>query len=127
MASAEEGLRERLTQDLRAAIKARDRARIAALRTLAAALDNATAVPIEGRGVPMPFPTAEVPRKVLTEDDLRAILLREIAERHDAVFAFESHGCFEEALGLRAEIAIFEGYASEIASEDSGHQPRGAS
>jgi uncharacterized protein YqeY len=67
----------------------------------------------------MPFATAEVPRKILTADDLRAILQREITERYDAVFTFESHGCFEEALGLRAEIAIFESYASEIASASS--------
>ena len=118
MASAEESLRARLGQELRVAIKTRDGARIAALRTLAAALDNATAVPIEGPRAPMPSAATEVPRKVLTDDDVRAILLREIAERADAAFAFEMHGCFEEALDLRAEIAILEDYARDIESRE---------
>ncbi|HEY2591915.1 MAG TPA: GatB/YqeY domain-containing protein [Steroidobacteraceae bacterium] len=116
MAGAEESLRARLGPELRVAIKARDGARIAALRTLAAALDNATAVPIEDPGVAMPSAVTEVPRKVLTDDDVRSILLREIAERADAAFAFEMHGCFEEALGVRAEIAILEDYARDIES-----------
>src|SRR5690242_11753021 len=121
MTGAEQRLRARLSEDVRAAIKARDRARITALRTLTAALDNATAVPVEDRRGPMPSASAEVPRKALTEDDLRAILQREIAERYNAVFVFESHGCVEEGLELRAEIAIFEDYARELGiSEDSG-------
>lgn len=116
MTGAEESLRARLAQELRAAIKARDGARIAALRTLAAALDNATAVPIEDHWGPMPFAAAEVPRKVLTDDDVRSVVRHEIAERRDAAFAFEMHGCFEEALGLKAEIAILEGYLDDIES-----------
>jgi uncharacterized protein len=135
MAGAEERLRARLAHDLRVALKARDRARLAVLRTLAAALDNATAVPVEAHRVPLPFGAAELPRRVLTDEDVRSILLREIAERHDAAWSFEMHGCFEEALDLKAEIALLERYGGEdrparsepAPSEDTGNQPRGAS
>ncbi|HXS28470.1 MAG TPA: GatB/YqeY domain-containing protein [Steroidobacteraceae bacterium] len=113
-ATAEKRLRVQLAHDLRVAIKARDGARVAAVRALIAALDNATAVPIESQPIPVPFGNAEVPRKVLTDDDVKSILKREIAARHDAAWTFESHGCFEEALGLRDEIALFESYVAAI-------------
>jgi len=89
-------------------MKARDASRVAALRSLAAALDNATAVPMPSRI--LPNENLEVPRKALSLEDVRAVLLREIAERRDAVFTLRAHACFEEAAAVEAEIEVLERY-----------------
>jgi len=104
----EERVRARIAQELRVAMKARDAARAAALRSFAAALDNATAVPMPSR-IP-PNENVEVPRKVLSLRDVRAVLMREIAERRDAAVTLKAHSCFEEAAAVEAEIEVLEQY-----------------
>jgi len=104
----EERLRERIAQDLRIAMKARDSLRVAALRSFAAALDNATAVPIPSRI--LPNDNVEVPRKNLSVEDVRAILIREIAERRHAASKLTEHARLEESAAVEAEIAILEQY-----------------
>jgi len=105
---AERLVRERITQELRAAPKARDASRVAALRSFAAALDHATAVRIPSRS--HPTENVEVPRKALSLEDVRALLAREIAERRDAAFTLRAHACFEEAATVEAEIEVLEQY-----------------
>lgn len=102
----EERVRGRIAQELRVAMKAHDAPRVTALRSLAAALDNATAVPMPARI--LPNEKVEVPRKALSLEDVRAVLTREIAERRDAAFILTSHACFEEAAAVEAEIAVLE-------------------
>jgi uncharacterized protein YqeY len=101
-------MRERIAQDLRVAIKARDASRVAALRSFAASLDNATAVPVPYR-IP-PNEKVEVPRKALSQGDVRAILMREIGERRDSAVTLKAHACFEEAAAVEAEIEVLEQY-----------------
>jgi uncharacterized protein len=101
-------VRARIAQELRVAMKARDASRMTALRSLAAALDNATAVPMPARI--LPNEKIEVPRKALSLEDVRAVLRREIAERRDAAFTLRAHACFEEAAAVEAEIAVLEPY-----------------
>jgi uncharacterized protein len=103
----EERLKARIAQELRVAMKARDASRVTALRSLAAALDNATAVPMPARILPN---EVEVPRKALSLEDVRAVLMREIADRRDAAFTLTAHACFEEAAAVEAEIAVLEQY-----------------
>jgi uncharacterized protein YqeY len=101
-------VRERIAQDLRVAMKARDASRVAALRSFAAALDNATAVPMPSRI--FANENVEVSRKALSQADVRAVLMREIAERRDAAFTLTAHACFEEAASVEAEIETLEKY-----------------
>jgi uncharacterized protein YqeY len=108
MPTEQEHVRERIAQELRVAMKARDASRVAALRSLAAALDNATAVPMPAGMVANE--NAEVPRKVLAPADVRAVLMREIAERRDAAFTLTAHACFEEAATVEAEIEVLKQY-----------------
>ncbi len=110
--TGEERVRERIAQELRVALKARNASRVAALRSLAAALDNATAVPVPSRI--RPNENVEVPRKVLSLEDVRAVLMREIAERRDAALTLTAHACFEEATALEAEIEVLEQYIREL-------------
>lgn len=92
-------------------MRARDASRVAALRSLAAALDNATAVPMPSRI--LPNESHEAPRKALSLEDVRAVLTREIAERRDAAFTLTAHACFEEAAAIEAEIEVLEQYAAQ--------------
>jgi len=106
--TAVERVRERIAQELRLGMKARDASRVATLRSFAAALDNATAVPIPSRI--LPSEDIEVPRKALSLEDVRAVLKREIAERRDAAFTLTAHACFEEAATVEAEIEVLQQY-----------------
>lgn len=101
-------MRARIVEDLRVAMKMRDDCRIATLRSFAAALDNATAVPMRSR-IPQ-SENPEVPRKALSREDVRAVLMREIAERRDAASMLSAHARFEEAARLEAQIRVLEQY-----------------
>jgi hypothetical protein len=85
-------------------MKARNGGRISALRSLAAALDNATAVPLPP-GI-LANENVEVQRKALSPDEVRAVLMREIAERRGVAFVLSAHGRFEKAAAIEAEIEI---------------------
>jgi len=101
-------MRARIAQELHVAMKTRNGSRVVALRSLAAALDNATAVPLPYRI--LPNEKHEVPRKALSLEDVRAVLLREIGERRDAVITLRAHGCFDEVAAVEAEIEVLEQY-----------------
>jgi len=108
MRTEEERLRARIAQELPVAMKARNAARVAALRSLAAALDNATAVPIPSRI--LPNENVEVPRRVLSLEEVRAVLMREIAERRHAAVTLTTHARLKEAAAVEAEIEVLEQY-----------------
>jgi len=104
----EQRVRARIAQELRVAMKVRNASSVAALRSLAAALDNATAVPVPSRI--LPNERVEVPRKELSLEDVRAVLMREIGERRHAAFTLKAHARFEAAAAVEAEIAVLEPY-----------------
>jgi uncharacterized protein len=66
-------LRARLKADLPKAMKARQSNAVTALRTVLAAIDNAEAVEVDTSLVPLVGISNDVPRKVLTEEDVRAV------------------------------------------------------
>lgn len=117
--NAQGGLPERLTQALRAALRARDQVAIAALRSALAAIANAEAVDAgEARsavsggrhfaGAAAGPGAAEVARKELTERAVRDIVRAEIADREVAAGQYRQGGHAERAGRLQAEIAVLE-------------------
>jgi len=114
-----EPVRERLQTALRGAMKARDRAAVAALRSTLAALDNAQAVeadvaPVEHEhfaGTAGALGAGEAPRAALDEPASRAIVAREVQERRDAADEYERHGRDDEATRLRAEADLLAAFA----------------
>jgi uncharacterized protein len=126
MLEAEQRLRGRLNEDLRAAMKARDAVRVAAVRSLIAALDNASAVALtdaeaaavrrlaESSGSRSPPGAFDVPRRVLSEEDMLRVFAIERAERHSAAHSLEKHGCYEEAVLVRTELEIIEAYLASV-------------
>lgn len=116
-------LRQRLRRALSVALKARDRDAVAALRTALAAIENAEAVdgrlaPIGGLAIeqtPVGVGAAEVPRRVLTEADVEAIVRAEVAERQAAAHGFAQANRLERAQRLRNEADVLAAHLAENA------------
>jgi uncharacterized protein YqeY len=108
-------MRERLRQALVVAMKGRDSMAIAALRTTLGAIDNAEAVDVPERPIPMGGPIAgavsgpgagEAPRRELSERRIRALVQGEVADRESAATDYERLGRHDDATRLRAESAV---------------------
>jgi uncharacterized protein YqeY len=113
------GLRDRLRAELTQAMKARDQPAVRALRAALAAIGNAEAVEASADALAPPsagdgpivgavagLGAAEVPRRMLDESDVAAVLGDEIAERRAAAETFELAGEHGRAATLRAEADV---------------------
>lgn len=96
-------LKERLEQDMREALKAREagRLRLSVIRLARAAIKNAEIA----RGRP------------LADNEVAEVLRREIRQRQEALPDFERAGRAERVAELRQEIAVLEGYLPAQLSE----------
>ena len=122
----DDDLRERLRRALPAAMKAKDRPALAALRSALAAIDNAEAVDAEPDGweiadagpaaVDAAYPglagtvagvgATEVERRSLSAAQMEDIVRAEIEDREIAAAALERAGQREQAERLRAEVRV---------------------
>ncbi len=110
-------MRASLRDGLKAALKTRDRAAIAALRSALAAIDNAEAPPADApldsatgsehiAGAAVGLGSAEVERRHLTDADLRSIVENEVRERSVAAKEYERLGRDDHAERLRSEAEV---------------------
>ena len=99
-------LAERISQDMRAAMKERDKGRVGALRMLGAALKNGE---IEA-GRP------------LTEEEEQVVLRRQLKQREESAEAFRKAGREEQAASESAEAEIVREYLPEPLSADELEQ-----
>jgi uncharacterized protein len=97
-------MREKITADLKTAMKAGDRARVDALRLINAALKDKD---IEARGA----------GKTLSEDDVLALLQKMIKSRQESLDIYEKNNRPELADKERFEIAVISGYLPSQMSE----------
>ncbi|MGJ0506719.1 MAG: GatB/YqeY domain-containing protein [Methylocystis sp.] len=97
-------MREKITQDLKDAMKAGDRAKVDALRLINAALKDKD---IEARGA----------GKTLTGDDLLALLQKMIKSRQESLDIFEKAGRVDLADKEKSEIAVISAYLPQQLSE----------
>jgi hypothetical protein len=104
-----------LKTDLRTAMKVRDTLRVATLRTMISALDNATAVAVDTSLVPLEGRTPDVPRRELNVQEQLDILRAEAAGRRSAVERYERLGKEQEAARIRAELEVFGPYLDDNA------------
>lgn len=123
MADGSAALRRRLNDSLRAAVKARNAAAAAALRSAIGAIDNAEAVQRpddsgqQGGKVARPHlgvGVADVARRELSTDDVVDILRTEIADRTSVAADFERMGRDDQAASLRSEAAVLMSFLDEI-------------
>lgn len=122
MSDAATSLKSRIRADLTAAMKARDNEETRLLRALLAALDNAEAVSAgtaHDRYQVRMFgdSSVEVPRRVLSEGDIRDLLLRETTERDAAARELERLNQQSEADRLRNEISLIGRYATHLSGD----------
>ncbi|HEX3201485.1 MAG TPA: UvrD-helicase domain-containing protein [Actinomycetes bacterium] len=139
-------IRTRMRRALTAAMKARDRSAVTALRSALAAIDNAEVVdpantppatarrpgpgkappgdpPGEGRiaGAALGVGAAEVERRTLTPAETQAIVREEVTERQAAADAYERAGRSGPAERLRAEAEVLTAYLADADAEP--HEP----
>lgn len=113
-------LRETLRADLRAAMKAREREVVSALRTAIAAIDNAEAVAAPApstavtsehvAGATPGVGSTEAERRDLSFDEVRALLSEQVAERAAEADRYDALGQPEAAATLRREAEALSRY-----------------
>lgn len=119
-------MRANLRAGLTAALKARDRVAVTALRSALAAIDNAEAVPVDlpqgtvtgnehVAGAAIGLGAAEAERRHLTDTDVRSIVEAEVRERSAAAEEYERLGRDDLAEKVRAE--------AEVLSRHLGRNP----
>jgi hypothetical protein len=104
METPETPMRDKITQDIKDAMKAGDRARVDALRLVNAALKDKD---IEARGA----------GKTLTDDDILALLQKMIKSRQESLDIYEKAGRQDLADKEKSEIAVISAYLPQQLSE----------
>lgn len=99
-------LQQQISDDLKASMKARDKARTGALRMLLASLKN-TAV-AEGKG----------PQGELDDDTVVRLVQSEVKRRREAAAAFRDGGREEQAAAEEAEASVYEAYLPTQLGDD---------
>jgi uncharacterized protein YqeY len=116
-----ERLKRRLRHDLGAALKAKQRDEATALRILIGAIDNAESV--EDQGAPSTPEAAahvagsvegvgagDLPRRLLSEPDLRRIIATEVSELREQAERFAAHGRDDAAPRIESEAEVLSRY-----------------
>ncbi|MFO7191884.1 GatB/YqeY domain-containing protein [Thermocrispum sp.] len=113
-------MRAALRADLTAAMKAKDRIAVSALRSALAAIDDAETVPAAPQpgveasehvaGAAAGIGAADVARKQLTEEEMRAVVAREHRERVAAAMTYAELGRNQDASRARAEADVLARY-----------------
>ena len=116
MTRATLSVRQRLKVDLLRAMKARQMKVVSTLRSTLAEIDNAEAVEVDTSVVPLVGRSNDVPRKILTEAEIRAILQREADQITMALADYERRGRVEKTAELQAAWDLLMGYLTD--SED---------
>lgn len=96
-------LHARLKEDLTAAMRRRDRAEIEVLRNLISAIDNAGAVQAVHEPLPKLGLDFDVPRRELSIEEVRDIIVAERDELLDAARVYRDLGRLEEAEILESQ------------------------
>ena len=97
------GLRDRFSQEMKAAMKAKNTKRLGAIRLMMA--------DVQKQGI-------AAKNENLSDDEILAVLARMIKQREDSAAAFESGGRPELAANERDEIAVIREFMPKQMSED---------
>ena len=97
-----------MRSDLRQAMKDRDRPAVVALRTALAAIANAEAVPDDGSVEETHGRLVDHARRVLTADDVLAVVQRQVDDRRSTIAEIAAHD--GPTADLSAEIDVLERY-----------------
>jgi uncharacterized protein YqeY len=98
-------LRQRFTEEMKTAMKGGDKARLAAIRMIQAALKDRD---IEARGA----------GKDVSEEDILALLQKMVKSRQESLAMYEQAGREDLAAQERSEIAVIQGFLPAQMSDD---------
>jgi uncharacterized protein len=124
-----DGLRERLRDELRVAMKQRDKAAVAAVRAALGVIDNAEAADLSHApgiepgliaGGVAGLGAGEVARRHLSDDELVEMLRDEVARWESTARAYERARRSGDATQLRAEIAALRPFLAGAARPRHG-------
>lgn len=102
---------ERLKTDLIVAMRDRDSLRVRTIRSLISAVDNAGAVPVDSdRYEPKIGLGHDVPRRQVTDEEIREMLGHERDDLLQAASEYRTHGQNERAGELEIRAGIVSGY-----------------
>lgn len=90
------GLEERLAEDLKSAMRAKDENRLNAIRTLKAAITN--------------FALAQPKDKPITEADLLGVVEKQVKQRREAIALYEKGNRLDLVAKEKAELTFLEAY-----------------
>lgn len=108
MAPEPSPLRRRLADELRAAMKRRDRVRASALRSAVAALGDAEAVDATGSEPGKGAYATEVARRSLTSEEEAAVVAATRDDLARLAAEMDEHGQASAAADLRAQVAALD-------------------
>lgn len=117
-----ERARTTLREDLREAMRRRDRVAASALRAGISAIDQAEAVPM-GSHAPTVGTSSDVPRQELTGQDVHAALRAEVEERQHAMAELRAVGQDEAADRIAHELAALLPHLPSSDSDDAAPVP----
>ncbi len=98
-------LRERLTDDMKTAMKAGEKARLSTIRLVQAAVKDKD---IEARGAG---------KEPLSDDEIMAVLQKMVKQRQESIGIYEANGRPELAAGERDEVAVIATYLPQQMDE----------
>jgi uncharacterized protein YqeY len=104
------GLREQVQADLVASMRARDEDRTRTLRLLRAAIQNLEVARTD--------PENEQHGQPVTEDDLAAVVERQLKQRRDSIDAFQKAGRQDLVAREQSEVAVLQQYRPPLMSRD---------
>lgn len=106
-------VRKMMKADLLVAMKAQQKEVVSTLRSLLGALDNAEAVPVT---TPVEYSGSiarDVPRRMLTSEDVQQIFEREIENRKTNIEKYRGLGKESDVVRLQNEVALITHYLDE--------------
>ena len=106
-------MRQQITGDLYEAMKSRQSDVVTTLRTILGEIANAEAVEADTDFVPMIGRTNDIPRRILTDEDIRQILKAEADRHREAIAEFENVGRQDAAERLQAGLKVIVRYLNE--------------
>jgi uncharacterized protein YqeY len=106
-------IREQLKAALAQAMKARQSHVISTLRSILSEIDNAEAVEATLSSVPVVGLSKDVPRKILSEEQMQDILEKEYNEIQSSFTEYRRLGKDEEANQLQMELEVLAPYLKD--------------
>jgi uncharacterized protein len=106
-------LREQLKTALLQAMKARQNNVVSTLRSILSEIDNAEAVEMTVSSVPVVGLSKDVPRKILSEEQMQDILQQQYNEIQSSHMEYKRLEKHEEAEQLRMELEVLAPYLKD--------------